>query len=196
MKNSKKITLILLASLSLMMVVTACSSKRGNNNNKTNEQASNVAEVQTLYQNTLNPLVEDGTITKDQSDKVLATLTNKNNRSTNQNNTTNETNNGTTSSNTLGNGINNPPQGNNSMITPDQTNKEVGAGSGTGTETGTATGTGTGLETGTVNKDSKTNITEPQNDLSGLVKNGTITQTQADIINRKVVEAMKNNEAK
>ncbi len=192
MKNSKKIALILIASLSLMMVVVACRSKSANDNNKTNEQASNVAEVQTLYQNTLNPLVSDGTITKDQSDKVLATLTNKNNGTANQNNTPNETNNGTTSSNTLGNGINNPPQGNNSMITPDQTNKEVGAGSGTGT----ATGTGTGLETGTVNKDSKSNTTEPENNLSRLVKNGTITQTQADIINRKIVEAIKNNEAK
>jgi competence protein ComGC len=196
MKNSKKITLILIASLSLMMVVAACSSKRGNNNNKTNEQANNVAKVQALYQKALNPLVADGTITKNQSDKVLETVTNKNNGTTNQNNTSNETNNGTTSSNTLGNGINNPPQGNNSMITPDQTNKEVGPGSGTGTDTGMSTGTGTGPETATVKKDSKANTTEPENDLSGLVANGTITQAQADIINRKIIEAMKNDEAK
>lgn len=188
MKNSKKIALIFIVSVSVIIFIAGCSARRMSNNNITNLQTGTTKEISTLYQNTLKPLVANGTITQAQSDKVLAEVTNRNNGTTNQNNTINQTNNRTTVPNQTNNvvtapdlsdsGTVNRQQANNGMTTSNRANNVAG----------------TGNATGTVND--KINNMMLRNDLSRLVKNGTITQAQANTINQKVEAAMKNNQAK
>jgi polyhydroxyalkanoate synthesis regulator phasin len=190
MKNSKKMTLIFIVSVSVIIFIAGCSARRIGQNNITNLQTGTTKEVSTLYQNTLKSLVANGTITQAQSDKVLAEVTNRNNGTTNQNSTINQTNNRTTVPNQTNNAVTAPDLSENGTVNRQQANNV--AGTGTGTRVGTETGIGTG--TGAVN-DGVNNMMI-RNDLSRLVNNGTITQAQANTINQKVEAAMRNNQAK
>lgn len=203
MKNSKKITLIFIASVSVIMMIAGCSPRRVSDNRITNPQTGNKKEVRTIYQNTLTSLVANGTITQAQSDRVLNEVTNKDSGMINQNQNINQ--------------AITPRNANDGSITSNQANNQVGTE--TGARTGTMTGTGTRIQNGaatpngTVNPNGTvtpseavtpngtrtgtqndiTNTTRPTVDLSQLVKDGTITQTQANIINQRVTETMKNN---
>jgi polyhydroxyalkanoate synthesis regulator phasin len=184
MRNSKKIALIFIVSVSVIIFIAGCSARRISDNNITNLQTGTTKKISTLYQNTLKPLVANGTITQAQSDKVLAEVTNRNNGITNQNSTINQTNNRTTVPNQMNNAVTVPDlsdsgtvnrqQANNGMTTSNRANSVAG--------------------TGTVND--RVNNMMIRNDLSRLVNNGTITQAQANTINQKVEAAMRNNQAK
>jgi competence protein ComGC len=151
MKNAKKITLILIIISTAVIMFVGCSSKKidtTTNTNTTNSQTRKFDPTVTkaLYSDTLKNLVTAGTITQEQSDKVLEALT----KNVSQ-----------------GTGINKPA----GTTNQNPANKPSGAGKPAGTR--------------------------PKNNrLSALVTSGVITQAQADTINTKISEAMKNNQAK
>jgi hypothetical protein len=178
MKNSKKnISMLIIASLTLIMFV-GCSSykKMGNSSNAgttnnadagmtgntNNEQISYQTTAKKLYSDTLKPLVIDGTITQNQSDKVLIAITK---------NMVSDT----------GTSIGTPSPGTPRTTTPNKNTPSTGTPS-IGTPGASPSGT---PGTGTTGGKMLPNITE----LSKLVKSGVITQTQANTINQKLQDA-------
>ena len=283
MKNSKKIITIVIACISIMMMIAGCSPRRtgnrimntGTGNNITNPIGRTTSNDM-IYSNTLNLLVKDGTITKAQSDRVLAALTTNNNGAVSLNQGLNSTGNynqtgngivnpsqansvtgaptntgmgtgnninsgtgtainngngtgiktpmgvGTRMDNTIGNGslIDNKTGTSNTIGVKPRTGRSLGIGNARGNGTGIGMGSGTNPKTKTITKTiSKTRMgmrtsindgpmtsqsisgtgvqnTNITNKLSGLVRSGVITQSQANMINKKIVEAMKNNQNK
>lgn len=288
MKNSKKIITIVIACISIMMMIAGCSPRRtgnrimntGTGNNTTNQIGRTTTKsTNMIYSNTLSSLVKAGTITKAQSDRVLAALTTNNNGAVSLNQGLNSTGNynqgngianpsqansvtgaptntgigtgnninsgtgnslnngngtglgneigirtpmgvGTRMDNTIGNGSltdNRTRTGTGNAIgTTPRTGRELGIGNAEGEGTGVGMGSGTDpkTKTGTINRtglgtsindgpmtsqsisgtgNQNANIT---NKLSGLVSSGVITQSQANIINKKITEAIKNNQNK
>jgi len=170
MKNAKKITSILIIASITMVMLAGCSSKKSDTaTTGTKGQFGNrnfdPATIKTRYEDALKPLVTAGTITQDQSDKVIAEVT-KNMQQP-----------GSQGSNGTG-----KPTG--------QQNSQQGQTKGTGTDTGTGAGQGNGTGTGAGNGQNRSRT----NQLATLVTSGVITQAQADAITQKLGETMKNNQ--
>jgi len=172
MKNTK-ITSILISASMAILVFTGCGSTTKapnatnppiNNTTKPNQPISTTT-MKTLYSKTLKELVTAKTITKTQSKKVLATIT----QDMSQGSGTTNNSAGTT-----------PSTGTN--MTP---NTGAYGGTGAGTSSG-GIGTGTGTTNSTNQTGTTNNATTMINRLSSLVKSRVITQVQADTIHKKI----------
>lgn len=145
------------------------------------QQTSNLASAKTLYSNTLNTLVMDGTITRNQLNSVLAVITKDMSNSS-----------GTTGSKTSADMNNTPGTG----TTNSGTGMYGSTGSGTANNSGGmygSTGSGTSYNSGTGMYGSTTpNISG----LSALVTSGVITKLQASIINQRIQETMRNSQTR
>ena len=153
MRNAKKITSILIAASLTMVLFSGCASKAANVATTTNVQTSTTgngnnkkfdpAAMKTSYETALKSLVTEGTITQDQSDKVLEAVTKV-------------------------------------EIKP----------------SGTAPTDGKKPSDTAPADRAKSAGTKPKNDrLSALVTSAVITQVQADTINQKLRESMKNSQS-
>ncbi|MBC8063041.1 MAG: hypothetical protein H7Y18_20610 [Clostridiaceae bacterium] len=158
MRNVKKITSILIIASITMVMFIGCSSKKSDATAQTrgNGQMGNrnfdPAAIKTRYENALKSLVTAGTITQEQSDKVLEAVTK-----------------------------NVPQSGNQGMKGSDKTSGNGKPNEQQNNQQGQQKGTGSGLG-------------GPRNSqLNTLITSGVITQPQADAINQKVQETMKNN---
>ena len=152
MKNKRKFISILIVASMSMGLFAGCSSKTADASATTTKQAAgnggnrkfDPAAMKASYENVLKSLVTAGTITQDQSDKVLEAVTKNVPKSGDQ---------GTNQSNS-------------------QKNSQ-------------------GQNTGAGNGQNRTR----NNPLSALVTSGVITQAQADAINQKIRENMKNSQS-
>lgn len=148
--NIKKLMSIFIAASISIIALTGCSSNKtsstssatssnnGHAHNKGNRNF-NPSAMKTRYETVLKELVADKTITQDQSDKILAEVTQNMNKPRQQNSNQNSNQNGQNSNHANG--------GNR------------------------------------------------KNQLSSLVSSGVITQAQADTINQKLRDAMKNSQS-
>ena len=151
MKNAKKITMILIAATMTMGLFVGCSSKASDTSATTNQQVAasgtnrkfDPAAMKKNYEDALKALVTAGTITQDQSDKVLAEVTKNVPKAGSQDKTQSSQQSGKEKNNGAGNGQNKPRN----------------------------------------------------NQLTSLVNSGVITQAQADSINQKIRENMKNTQS-
>ncbi|URZ03668.1 hypothetical protein [Clostridium felsineum] len=75
MKIKKIGSLVITSALSLSLLVGCQSTNTSQNSNNTNTKKVDTAQIKTKYQSKLKGLVTKGTITQDQSDKILTTLT-------------------------------------------------------------------------------------------------------------------------
>lgn len=177
MKNLKKnISIVIIASLTIIMFVGCSSYKKvGNSSNSdtTNNTGTSMTDTGTqktkeLYSNTLKPLVTAGTITQNQSDKVITAITKD------MSNDTETTDIGT------------PSPGTPRTITPGKNAPSTGTPS-IGTP---GVGSPATPVTGITGAKMKPNISE----LNALVRSGVITQAQANAINQKIQEAIISNQ--
>lgn len=174
MKNAKRIAAIVMATCLSISLFAGCSSKTASasdntsssaadaNNKKANNNRNDPSAMKAIYTNVLKELVSDKTITQDQADKVLDALTNF----------------------TPPNGGNQNGSASPNAAKPNRTpgpnqNKPDGSQQANGSKGNGADGNGAG-------------VGRNRNRLSELVNSNVITQAQADTINQKVQEAMKN----
>lgn len=175
--NLSKITVTLVAISITMVMAVGCGNKAATTSTKTTTsstqaadttttgtQATGTSSITTLYSDTLKGLVTAGTITQTQSDKVLEVL--KKDAPGGQGGAPSA---GTENSTDTSKSAGTKPSG----TPPTDTNKSTGA-----------------QPNGTQPTDKNPN----SNRLSELVTSKVITQAQADTINQKIEEAMKNNQ--
>lgn len=169
--NKCKITVILIVISFTILLFSGCGSSKSDSSSQTTKTSSNssnhpdMTSMKTVFSNALKTLVSDNTITQAQCDKVLEALT-KDIPQENQQPST---------------GTNNPQQSGNL----DEKDKQNGT-----PPSGTPP---TGTDKQGTQPPSGQNPSNQQ--IASLVTDGVITQAQADKINTKIAEVMKNSQS-